>query len=293
MMAYDEFKKVLTEAVQENVGPKKKVKVFLKTVKKCNVKMREGITYEYEDSEEKILGVPIVYLDDLYESYEEEGNLAEIIACVVNVFMNSEPPEEVFSVPDWNLNKNNVFMKLINPKYNLHMLDSHVHKQFLDLCIVFSISLGNASMDITKQMLETWSITEEELYKTALENQRSSVCVLDDLRSFLPPMMVMEVDDAPYMFVITNENRLYGASEIICTERLQEFAEIQNSNLYLLPSSRHEMLLICEENATSAEELQKVVYEINHNEAVLKWEDYLSDSVYYYDRFEREISIAA
>ena len=53
------------------------------------------------------------------------------------------------------------------------------------------------------------------------------------------------------------------------------------------------MLLICEENAASAEELQKVVYEINHNEAVLKWEDYLSDSVYYYDRFEREISIAA
>lgn len=291
MMEYNEFKNLLVEAVQENVGPEKKV--YLKTVKKCNGIMREGITYEYEDSRELISGVPIVYLDDLYEYYEEEEDLADIITCVVNAFMKAELPKEVYDIQNWKVHKNNVFMKLLNSKYNLHMLDSLVHKEFLDLSIIFSVNLGGACMDITKQILETWNVTEEELYQTALDNMKSKGCVIADLKAFLPPMMTVGEDDSSYMFVVTNENRIYGASEILHAERLQEFAEAQDSNMYILPSSRHEMLLIPDDGDVSLEVLQKTVYEINHDSSVMRWEDYLSDSVYYFDRLKGQISIAA
>ena len=71
---------------------------------------------------------------------------------------------------------------------------------------------------------------------------------------------------------------------------LQEFAERMKENLYILPSSIHEVILLRESDAGDVRELSYMVKETNR--AVVDPEEILSDSIYYYDRIRNKITIA-
>ena len=73
---------------------------------------------------------------------------------------------------------------------------------------------------------------------------------------------------------------------------LKTFADEKGCNLFILPSSVHEILLICAEKEMCVAELKAIVSSVNRNPNLIEAEEVLSDSVYYYDRGEGEIRIA-
>ena len=87
-----------------------------------------------------------------------------------------------------------------------------------------------------------------------------------------------------------SKDHRYGDS-IICIDPLRDFANYMGHDLYILPSSIHEVILLLDdEYVQSSEELREMVRETNR--MVVDQEEVLSDHIYHYDREKDEIRIA-
>ena len=94
----------------------------------------------------------------------------------------------------------------------------------------------------------------------------------------------MEKNSDYDIYVLTNSIRLNGAHYITDEDYLVDFANSVNSDLYILPSSIHELLIIPMSCGLKKEELIKMVRDINSTE--LSQGEVLSDNIYevYRDR---------
>ena len=124
----------------------------------------------------------------------------------------------------------------------------------------------------------------------------------DDSSAILAP-------PAPFpMYVLSNRTKLNGSACILYQDLLKNFAERLRSDLYILPSSIHEVLIIPVNSFTSPadpllssanspadtrqqsyRELSEMVQEVNATQ--LSTEDILSDHVYYYSRESSRITM--
>lgn len=91
------------------------------------------------------------------------------------------------------------------------------------------------------------------------------------------------------MYVLSNEQRYFGASCMLYPQALKEISQRLNDNLYILPSSIHEVILIPASFADDANELSEIVQEVNISEVAQ--DEILSDTVYYYNQNTEEISV--
>lgn len=71
---------------------------------------------------------------------------------------------------------------------------------------------------------------------------------------------------------------------------MQKIFDITNENFYVIPCSRHEIIIFPESLGMTVEDMQDMVLQANQ-EAVNET-DFLSNSVYYYDMQTKEICIA-
>lgn len=74
--------------------------------------------------------------------------------------------------------------------------------------------------------------------------------------------VMMETQDERSMYVITNESKLFGATSMLYEETLYELAEKIGSDLYILPSSIHEVIAVSADFG-SPDEWAEMVYESN------------------------------
>ena len=146
-------------------------------------------------------------------------------------------------------------------------------------------------INVSKGMLELWGISEQELFETAEKNAIYDVKPMSVLIKELTkqPMRSELEHEADAMYVVSNENRRRGAAGIFNTELIQKRAEELGCNFYILPSSLHEIILMREDMAPEMEILENMVRDINKTQVLV--EDYLSDSIYYYDRNTKEVTI--
>ena len=100
---------------------------------------------------------------------------------------------------------------------------------------------------------------------------------------------MMETQDERSMYVITNESKLFGAASMLYEEPLYELAEKIGSDLYILPSSIHEVIAVSADFG-SPDEWAEMVYEINMDQVDIN--DRLSNQVYCYDKDLRTLRLA-
>lgn len=95
------------------------------------------------------------------------------------------------------------------------------------------------------------------------------------------------------MYVLTNEQKLYGAGCMLYEGVLEREAERLGADLYILPSSVHEVMLLpaLPDERGALDELRNMVAGINRSDALLA-RDVLSDQVFYYDRKKRKLTVA-
>ena len=195
--------------------------------------------------------------------------------------------------------KKSLFVKLVNTERNETLVEQSISKEFLDLSAVVRVVLkmdkeGMASMALSKGAAEILGMTEEEIYAAALANT---------LRLFPPKLMnlgryvEMSIggklpfgEDEVTTYILTNQKEVDGAIYFMSPEVVGAIAEALEDDLYILPCSVNEVLLVrASELEDGVDELKEMVRDVN--ETVVSEKDILSYSVYYYDK-ENGITIA-
>lgn len=196
--------------------------------------------------------------------------------------------------------KKSLFVKLVNTERNESLVEQSISKEFLDLSAVVRIVLkmdkeGMASMALSKGAAEILGMTEEEIYAAALANT---------LRLFPPKLMnlgryvemsiggkLLFGEDEVTTYILINQKEVDGAFYLMSPEVVGAIAEALEDDLYILPCSVNEVLLVrASELEDGVDELKEMVRDVN--ETVVSEKDILSYSVYYYDK-ENGITIAA
>ena len=294
-MEFTNFTTLVRNEVEKRAGENYHVK--LNDVVKNNGIILRGITLMQDDSNIS----PTIYLNPYYDAYENgETTLGTVIDEVIDTYernkVNSSIDMRFFL--DYDSVKTRITYKLINTEKNKELLNDIPHIPFHDLSIVFQCLIsgerfGNATILIHNVHLQLWKVNARELYERAMENtpilQGYDVTdmntVLEEMRAF------EEIEDTEYeediqqqvpMYVLSNKSRVHGAACILYPDILKDFAAVVEKDLYVLPSSIHEVILLPAEGTEDSEQLKLMVHEIN--ESQVEDEEVLSDSVYFYRR---------
>lgn len=91
------------------------------------------------------------------------------------------------------------------------------------------------------------------------------------------------------MWIITNNKGVSGAVNMIFEKNLHELSKGMGDDLYILPSSIHEVIAV-PASMGDPEELAEMVLQVNTD--VVDVSERLSNQVYHYDRDARKLSMA-
>ena len=228
---------------------------------------------------------PLVYMEPFYDAFltgMEDGRIADTVA---EILMRPMPASlRASGLLSAAYIRDHVVLRLVGKERNQALLSEVVYRDFLDLAVTYGIYVENADIGggmtlVRRDMLEKWQITEEELYGYAFEN--SAELLGDKLTGMSELLNAEKTEEAERMYVLTNRYAFYGASAALYSDQIPMLAEQLGSDLLILPSSVHELILTPRE-AGSYGFLKDLVREVNHTE--LRQENVLSDSVYLYRR---------
>ena len=196
--------------------------------------------------------------------------------------------------------KKSLFVKVVNTERNESLVEQSISKEFLDLSAVVRVVLkmdkeGMASMALSKGDAEILGMTEEEIYAAALANTlRLFPPKLMNLGRYVEMSIGAELplgEDEVTTYILTNQKEVDGAIYFMSPEVVGAIAEALEDDLYILPSSVNEVLLVrASELEDGVDELKEMVRDAN--ETVVAEKDILSYNVYHYDK-EHGITIAA
>lgn len=241
----------------------------------------------------------VIHMEGEFERYREEGVLSNVIKRVIQ-FQETHGANfsiDTAALSDYERMKGKLGYKLVNYSQNEARLKEIPHIRFLDLAVTFYCSMthdrfGAASFDIQEKMLKEWGVNLATLKKDAKCNAPVIMppeikCIQDVVRHLADGEDIPLPEDGPDMFVLTNRQQYYGASTILYTDLLKEFAREKGSDIFILPSSVHEVILLPDRGLFHVPDMQDMVREINRTQ--LQKEEVLSDYIYYYNRGEDRV----
>lgn len=307
-MDYQEFKdKMIAEmkAVAERDGMN--VTLEEKTITKINDVQLDAVVLHGEGNV-----VPTVYLNNLYQIYEDGGNIESIAAEVVpKVMANSFGHDlNVDQQMEWDDINDKVFFHAIGDAENHEYQKNIPTRKELDMLLAYRVLLsddevGRASFQITDEILNRLGVTEEELYQSAVQNM--STLFPAEIKSMSEIIMGMyenvqddlgDLDDMLErlpkeigMYVLSNAQKYYGAATAFYPGVMDKIADSFDTDMFVLPSSVHEMILIPSypEMEMSVADLKNMVSEINATQ--VEPEEVLKDQVYVFDKDEKKLMI--
>ena len=298
MMNYEEFKKVTEEKIKGFLGDEfEGMEVIVRPVDKINCTW-DGISIIDPNSDKGVS--PTMYLNVLYKQYEKTGDLEGTIKTAANAIKNSiKKGNKLNEKLDLDKAKENIIFQLINTEKNKNLLSDVPHRQFLDLSIIYRWLVNEdaeeiASAVIHDSLAEELGLSEEELFELALDNTKRIMTpavrtmweVLFGAKG-MPPTFG-EIPEDNQIYVISNSKNINGAGSILYEEKLHELAEKIGTDLYILPSSVHEVIAVSSEIGTP-EKLSEMVRKVNGTDVAE--EEQLSDHVYFYDKEKRQVSM--
>lgn len=301
-MDYINFTKELEQTVKEKLG--NQYQVSIEAVLKNNGMTKDAILIRKANSNLS----PNIYLEYFYDRFCECESLDEISDEIINSYYEAikQKPEGVEDYFDFDNYKQKLFLRIVHFEANKEFLENIPHIPYLDFAITFHCMVSDHPMEmqfftITNLLLKEWGISVKELYHLALDNtQQLFPAHIDTLEHimelllwknasyqsvFLNTDFETELANIPdnkelQMLVMTNQYGLNGAAVILYPNLLEQLAEKLQSDLYLLPSSIHEFIVL-PANGDFYSDLSKMVSEVNTHE--VSQDEILSNHVYFYD----------
>ena len=252
---------------------------------------------------------PTIYLNFYFEKYQKGMNLSTIEQQILQYYHRHCPINHIDTsfFTDYNRVRSRIVYRLVHYEKNRELLKEIPHFPYLDLAVIFYCLVAeepyeNASILIYNHHLAYWKLQKETLRTLAQTNTPLLLpwrC--DSLAELIMPALdVLPVKERPTqealldaetipMYVLSNEQRYFGASCILYPNALKEISQKFADSLFILPSSIHEVIIIPASYTEDANELSEIVHDVNVSEVAQ--DEILSDSVYFYDQNTEQLSI--
>ena len=293
-MEYREFLENVRKEVESRYDSN--VSVTLNHVMKNNGTELDVITIMEKDKNI----APTIYINSFYDRYREGVSLKAVVSEIIRIYNQNKNSININA--DYFENYENVrktiVYKLVNYQKNKKLLEDVPYKRVLDLAVVFYCLIEqrkgvSATALIHNEHLRIWNVTEDEIYNDALKNTPVLLAgsivpmskILSEIAGTAPvdnDEKVCEYTGEDILYVLTNSSRVNGAACILYDNLLKKFANDVHSDLYILPSSVHEVIIVPKKNAFDKSELADMVREVN--EQGVSQDEILSDNVYEYNR---------
>ena len=284
------YKESLKDKVQEQLG--ENVSVYYTEIVKNNNVRKEALVLQTKGEKTR----PIIYIDSLLKTYACTGNIEESKNTVLEIYKRRDNVLAEWNGFGWEQVKPYVRIRLARMEGNEEYLKDRPYKKVLDLAMIFVVLLNEKEGEMVAQVLwtqmEAWGIDIEELYLTAIDNFRKEEFTITNMASLFPAELAEELEMGIDMYIFSTKNRIHGARAMLRVDMLKTFANEKGCNLFILPSSVHEVLLVCDEKGICVEGLKAMVSTVNSDPDAIEVEEVLSDSVYYYDRGKGRVRIA-
>ncbi len=293
---YEEFVAHMREIISEKLGDGYEVNTE-RVLKNNSCEYFGVVIQKKSDDDNKV--APAIYMYSWYEKYLSGKGDEDIVNEILDVYYECEQAGKKIDID--NISKDfineRLFFRLVNKERNKELLENTPHIDFLDLVITFHYQCmlddsGVQSFRITDKIAKDWNLDTATMFKIAKENtKRMFPDVINNLDDVIMRLLGnyerINEDGIIHMYVLTNYIGINGAATILYTDKIAELAEEFGEDLYILPSSIHEIILVpnCEELEFGC--LKRLVKEVNETQVLP--EERLSDSVYMYLREENRI----
>jgi len=307
-MTYELFKEVVAEKILGYMSPDlQNCKVNIHSVDKVNQKLDGLNIVPNEERGEKV--TPTIYLNKMYEHYLDCNDLEKVLMDTAKSMEEGfRGAPDTRQMLDFDQAKDNIIMQLVNTEQNRGLLANLPHREFQDLSIIYRWLVnkdgeGIASTMVNEGLAERLGMDEGQLFQVAVENTKRLMpptiktmneVMRDMFRSDGMPgeiadMMIGEMPEDRTMYVISNERGINGAASMLYEDGLHSLAEKLGTDLYIMPSSVHEVIAVST-GMGEPNELAQMVNEINMDQVSL--DERLSNQVYHYDKDLRKLSLA-
>lgn len=156
---------------------------------------------------------------------------------------------------------------------------------------------GVLNIKVTNAMVAQWGLSIDKLHELALQNTAK----------IFPPLLVglnealfgigdseercLANEDVSLseesVYLLSNQQKFCGAASILLPGVMEMACEKIGADLYILPSSIHEVLLIPKDDNMSKRELGQMVRTINREQ--VPPEERLADCIYEFDRKDKKL----
>ena len=296
-MDYENFKEQFVENLKESLYERGMEDVQMREAHVDKLKGGyDAVTITPGDSN---IGVTL-NIDNFYKAFENGADMSEVVSKATEVAINgmeNTPQLDVASLTDYDQMKDKLVMEVVSAEANAEMLENVPHQNMEDMAVVYrfvinSDETGRASILATNDMINAMGVTPEQLHADALENapqiRPAQITGMSEViaemmgRDQAEMMGIVPVDPKDeQMFVATVSDKVMGAGVLAYQDFMDQAADRLGGSFYILPSSRHEVLLVPDNGQMSLGDLESMVREVNATQVAP--EDKLTDSVYHYD----------
>ena len=222
---------------------------------------------------------PTIYPDQ-FEAFElSDDEIADKVIELYEKNKNKTPNFDTSNIMKLDYIKENAFVTVRRP-----IMDNSYTKAFLDMQLVLNVKVSGleddefASYKVSKKQAEVIGLTED-IFDEAINNTRFSVRTMGEVvKSIAPDEEILDYG----LYIVSNERRTQGAAAIYNMELFKSFADLIDSDLVIIPSSIHELIVVKYDSGISIDGLNNMVKETNEIQVLP--EEQLSDHVYIFNR---------
>ena len=299
------------EEVRQKVEERLNEEVLIKSSQKNNGVVLYGLEIHTTGSN----CFPIFYMEKWFEEYLQGEEVEDIVSAVVNDYLKSKYEREIKidSLRVFAAIKDKIVYRLVNTELNREMLKDVPYQPVLNLAKIYFVEVSDITgikstfCKVSNELLNTWGISQEEMFTVAEENTPKLYPVdifpmneilkslwredwSDDAQPFVD--YLADINGGMAMYVMSNTHKLFGASVICYENTLKKVAEQFESDLIILPSSVHEVILLPKKHYKEGyDTFVEMVKEVNKEQVVL--EERLADNIYIYHRETKSLEMVS
>lgn len=184
--------------------------------------------------------------------------------------------------------KEHILPELFNPKISpeKEKYKEAVNRPFLDLYVIYSIRIDNMKMIINQDILKSWGKEEEEIYEISIQNLKRSGFEIGNVATILSSAGLPVPDDEAEgdeegLHYLSNAETKFGAAVILNEDCRKEIIE-KYGEVYIIPSSIHELIFIKRPAGIDKDEIKNTIREVN--DTICSPEERLSYELYHLNK---------
>lgn len=303
-MDYEQFVADYTAQLQLNME-QENISIQRIETQKVN-EIKDSLSIRYPDSPV----APTIHLQDEYELALDGYTVEELAERKAEQLssIRSNAPEVPELTPE--SAKKNLYCVVINAEANEELLKHVPHEKLEDLAVIPRFKVGeDGSFIVKNEMCQHLQMTSEEVMEQAHKNTEKQTFECQTMTEvmrgimkeqgmpdeYVDELLQMQGENCP-MYVMSNESRVEGAVALTSTTAMDSaYEKIKEDhpnmeNLYVLGSSRHELILIPDDAVENVEDLKAIHKEVQDTELSLS--DKLTEHIYKFDAQSKKLTIA-